>query len=207
MKGLILKDLLNLKKQGKIFPLIIVFYMILSVIVDEATFFLGFVVLLCSMVPVTTLAYDEKSKWDKYALTMPVSRKDLVMSKYMLGLLCMLAGVFVTFLFHAVTALVKSQPLDSYLLLTLAVLSSMGLLFLSLNLPLIYKFGTEKGRFIYIAVAILLLMPMTGTSFESYQTMLSGRIEYLYFLPLVAFVLFFASLGLSIKIMDRKNFA
>ena len=49
-------------------------------------FFLFYPCLLCGMIPVTLLAYDERSHWDQYALTLPVSRKEIVTGKYLIGI-------------------------------------------------------------------------------------------------------------------------
>ena len=52
----------------------------------------GVLAVLAAMMPVTAFSFDEKAKWDKYALSMPVSRRDLVLSKYIFGLgFCVLA--------------------------------------------------------------------------------------------------------------------
>lgn len=48
--------------------------------------FFNVYVLFSVMIPMSAIAYDDKAKWDRYALTMPVSRRDLVISKYLLAL-------------------------------------------------------------------------------------------------------------------------
>lgn len=207
MKGLMLKDLLNLKKQGKVIPLIIIFYTVFAAFVEDYSFFLSFVVLMCAMLPVTTIAYDEKSNWDKYALTMPISRKDLVTSKYVFGLLCMLLGIVIVILFRAVIAAVKAEPFEYDLLSLLLVLFSSGVLFLSLSMPLVYRFGTEKGRFLLIAIAIVILLPMTSGSVQKYQSTLISIIDYLYLLPIIALIIGYLSMLISIKIVEKKSFA
>ncbi len=93
MKGLILKDLLNLRKQARIILLFVGFYFVLGMINQSGDSFGGVVALLFAMLAVTAMAYDERAGWDKYALTMPVSRRDLVVSKYLLGVLLSLAGL------------------------------------------------------------------------------------------------------------------
>jgi energy-coupling factor transporter ATP-binding protein EcfA2 len=38
-----------------------------------------------AMLPITVIAYDERSKWDQLAAMMPYSKRELVFSKYLLG--------------------------------------------------------------------------------------------------------------------------
>ena len=87
MKGLLLKDLYNLEKQARSLLLIFVFYLVFSLIGENSNMFGGVVSIMMVMLVITSLAYDERSRWDRYALTMPVSRKEMVLSKYLLGLI------------------------------------------------------------------------------------------------------------------------
>lgn len=99
MKGLILKDIYNLKKQYKVLLLLFVFYTGFSLFTGDAGFLTGVLSLMMVMLTITTLAYDERSKWEKYALTMPVSRTDLVLSKYLLGFLLSVATFILNLIF------------------------------------------------------------------------------------------------------------
>ena len=46
----------------------------------------AFAVMYAAMLPMTALAYDERSKWDTLAAMMPYSTGALVLSKYLLGI-------------------------------------------------------------------------------------------------------------------------
>ena len=51
--------------------------------------------ILCAMMVVTTFSFDENAKWEKYAMIMPISRKDLVLSKFVILLcFCLFGTVF-----------------------------------------------------------------------------------------------------------------
>lgn len=41
--------------------------------------------LLLAMLPISALGYDERCKWERYALSMPLQKKDLFFSKLLLG--------------------------------------------------------------------------------------------------------------------------
>lgn len=102
MKGLILKDLLNLKSNIKFLILfMIVFGYISSVGDGNNSSFIGVIIVLCTTMIVSTFSYDDLNKWDSYVLTMPIKRDTIVLSKYLTMLIFSFIGVF----FHLLLAL------------------------------------------------------------------------------------------------------
>lgn len=91
MKALILKDLLCLRQQAKSVGLVLLVWLVLSVAMGNGMFFCALGVIYVIMLPMMTLSYDERSKWDSRALTMPVTRAQLVLSRYATALLAGLA--------------------------------------------------------------------------------------------------------------------
>jgi len=116
MKALIQKDVYVLWKQMKIFLLVM-----LVIMVGNGSFGSVFVVVWCSMMPYTALAYDERCKWDQMAAMMPYSPRDLVLSKYVLGWLCAGAASAVVL---AVQAIIRALHLSVATGTPLAVLMS-----------------------------------------------------------------------------------
>ena len=53
------------------------------------------ITLMLSMQVITTMSYDEYAKWDKYALTMNINRKDIVLSKYVFFIMSIIIGMVV----------------------------------------------------------------------------------------------------------------
>lgn len=140
MGGLILKDLYGLKQQLKIYIIIAVVWLLIAVTTRDMSFFSGLVMMFTFLVPITSLAYDEKSRFDAYALTMPVKRSDIVLSKYLLSLICgavcALAGFFVN--------VICMNDIFETAVVTL-ILLCVGIFFSSIVLPLLFRFGVEKG--------------------------------------------------------------
>jgi len=91
MWGLLHKDLKTISLQGRVLAIMVVFYLtffLLSEAEDALISVVTFsIVLMGILFPITALSYDEKAKWEHYALTMPISRNMLVWSKYLLVLL------------------------------------------------------------------------------------------------------------------------
>ncbi len=146
MKGLLLKDLFVLKKQMWIFSVLIGVFLLFP-IGNNGLFSLVF----AGMLPITALAYDEQSKWNKLAAMMPYSTKDIVLSKYLLGLL-LIGGVALLFALRTVLLQLLRLHTEGYQTSAPAMLTvaCIAILLLSLNLPFMFRFGTEKGRLIFI---------------------------------------------------------
>lgn len=206
MKGLILKDIFNLKVQGHFYLFFILIFTVVSFISEDVTTLGGVIALICAMVPITALGLDEKNNWDKYALTLPVVRKDLVLSKYYLGILCAVIGSVVSFI---LTGLFSNFSLNT--LYTTLIFFAISLFYLSLMLPLMFKFGVEKGRISMLMVAFL---PVLAISFlaNRFPGMFSTgqQASLRQFLPIAVtgliLISLFISITISIRIYNKKEF-
>jgi len=153
MNSLILKDFISLKSYSKSLAIIIGFFTIITFTNDELSFLSGMIILIMSMLPITSFSYDQHAKWDLFSQTLPVSRKQLVMSKYVLGIISIIAGAILAILLNVVVLLVKSLEVDVwYLFLANSLIALVALLYLSILIPLVYKFGVEKSRLLMIVV-------------------------------------------------------
>lgn len=202
MKGLILKDLLNLKRHAKTMLIIFVFYAVLAIAGSETTVFGGIIAIMTVMLTITSMAYDEHSNWDKYALTMPLTRRDLVLSKYALG--AILSGIALL-LNLAFQLLLGSGAALEAVLISLALFGA-GILYLSLLLPLLFKLGVERGRLamimvLFLPTAVVLLLAKWGI-------LMFGKavIAHLpYAATVLAILIVSASILISLKIYDCKE--
>lgn len=97
MSALILKDFYVLWRQARYFLILILIFSAIP-----GSFNATFAVVYTSMLPYTAMAYDERSKWDQLAATMPYSHRDLVLSKYLFGWLAAGASVIISLLLQTV---------------------------------------------------------------------------------------------------------
>ncbi len=202
MIGLVLKDLINLKKQLKIFIFMLVFYFIFSMTTKNGSMFGTMVTLLFAMQPITALAFDEKANWDKYALAMPVSRAEIVISKYVLGILLSLFAALLNF----IAQFLLGTEINVDNIIAVFVIFSVSIIFFSLLLPVIFKFGVEKGRllmFIVLMLPTLIILIFKDTFSSITQDMI---IKAIYGLPLLAIAILILSMLLSISIYKKKEF-
>lgn len=139
MLALLLKDLYTLKAQMNPFLFILIIFAL--AFQAEAG---AFAVFYATLLPVTSLAYDEQSKWPQLALMLPYSIKDIVLSKYLLG---WFLSFVVSMLYGLVSLLIDGG--DYFLVV---IFMSLALCFLALTLPLVFWLGTEKGRLLLVAV-------------------------------------------------------
>ncbi|HGM1624356.1 TPA: ABC-2 transporter permease, partial [Clostridioides difficile] len=151
MKGLILKDLLNLKGNIKFILLFIIMFGFMSSLGDgNVNNFIGVIIVLCTTMIVSTFSYDDLNKWDSYVLTMPINRNDIVLSKYLTMLIFSFIGVLVSLIVSVTIGYFKNTLILNETLLINALILSISVCFGSLILPLIYKFGTERARLLMI---------------------------------------------------------
>lgn len=158
MKGLILKDLLVLKKQAVMLGIFSVIFFAMRVFADEMSMiYIVVLISVAAMLPITAIAYDAQCGWDKYALSAPFSRKQFAIEKYLLGLVLMSAGIVVSVVVGAITSICGKVSFGSTVI-SVVIAFAAGLLMLSVTLPLTLKFGAEKARLLMILGSILPMM-------------------------------------------------
>ncbi len=142
MLGLIIKDLLNMKGQYIIMVVSIVIYGALAYSGQDSQM-LGLILMLFAiMAPVSSMALDEKAKWDAYAATMPIKRTCLATSKYLLALGGLVLNMSIYFI---ISLLLFGMSVEPLFLETMGYMA-LAMVVQSLMVPITVKFGVEKGR-------------------------------------------------------------
>ena len=209
MKGLLKKDLLMIVKYCRFLVLMCLVFAVMSGFSTEEDgsgnfFFLVYPVLLGSIMPITLMSYDERSHWDLYCSTLPLSRKTVVNERYLLGLLCFLAFFAVTMLSQAVALLPRGRGAELGDLV--GVLCLIGLLPPAVMLPICFRWGVEKARILYY---VLIGVMVAGGLIFSRELMLTGAMQMgsaAWLIPLLALLLFAASWVLSVKLYQKREF-
>ena len=146
MKALLYKDFMTLWKNLRSYLLMCAIFQVASIAGEEFEFMRFYPLILVASLPHTLLAYDERSGWEKFALTLPVSRRKLVSSKYLMGLLLIGAS----FLLAAVTMGIRYRMEGDFSAwdywFELSVLLTLGVAVMCTALPMTFRMGTEKGR-------------------------------------------------------------
>lgn len=163
MKALLLKDWYVMRKNCRVYLLLSVVFLAVSCVFDGSVFLLYYPCLLCGMIPIVLLSFDERSGWLRYSGTLPYTRTMIVSEKYCIGLLSLLAILTVA----GVSQLVRmgfhgSVPGPGGLLVTLLLMFLLTTLSTALCLPFLFRLGTEKGRMVYYVMVGLFI---AGISF------------------------------------------
>lgn len=141
MSALLLKDLYTLIKQEKIFLLIIIVF----AIVPEYTIS-AFAIFDATMLPMAALAYDERSKWDRLAAMMPYSSRNIVFAKYLLAYIGIVAAGVLSFVTQFFSSLLRNTAIGAEMPVSIMLTVCAASIMLAFNLPIMLRFGVEKGR-------------------------------------------------------------
>lgn len=159
MIGLVIKDILNLKNSFRTSLLILALFSFMAYQSQDPTYLMGMFVLIMSIQSISSISYDELAKWDVYALTMPISRVKLVISKYILSIMLSIIALIISGAISYFVILPTSNMNTIEFLLSSYLVFASSILLLSVLLPLIYRYGVEKSRlliFIVISIPVLI---------------------------------------------------
>ncbi len=173
IKGLIIKDFKLVKSQMKFFFMIMILWgVFMTTQLNMATFFVGYVAVLCSFITLSTLNYDEFDNGSAYLMTLPISRKDYIVGKYLFGMLITTIPFAVASMLSWVVLIVRGTEMRfAEYFMSIIVLIPMAYLLLALEIPLQVKFGQEKSRMISV---ILIGGFSAGIGIISYMSKLVG---------------------------------
>ncbi|MDD6794688.1 MAG: ABC-2 transporter permease [Clostridiaceae bacterium] len=203
MKGLILKDLLQLKTYSKSLMLIFVFFTIISFTNNNPSFASVSIIVLSCMMVITSFAYDNIGKWDGFALCTPIKRNQIVFSKYALALLLVFFGTVISFISTYIFTIVKKVEFGMEAAVTIGVGLEVAIILISIMMPLIYIFGVEKSRYIFMIVVLIpTLMGVFGIGVPNYNILLI----LLKFSPVFTILVFMLSYFISSAVFDKKEF-
>lgn len=155
MRGLILKDLYSLRKDAKTVLLISSLFIVMILTMGNTDLFLSTILLMLSATPITSFVCDNQSGWDTYVTSLPVSRRKVVMSKYVLSFLLVLSGSLLVLLVRWVDGMIKNTGSFAETLVASYAMLCAAVILVSISLPLVYKLGVERSRIIVIAVAVI----------------------------------------------------
>lgn len=156
----------------------------------------------------TAIQKDGASKWNKFELTMPISRADVIKARYISFVLYILLGIFMAILsamiFYVVTGAVNTERMGYGFIFGVSFAMSIP----TFMTPLILIFGTDKNEVllmvsIILGLGLFLVSSVVITTFlrDFSNANLVFRLGYLIF----SIVLFAVSYFLSVFIYKRKE--
>ena len=200
MKALLIKDILTSKGLLKNYLLIMVIYAGVAYMNDNIFLFSGMLLMIPMLMALNAVAYDEKASTLRLMVASGISRRQLALSKYLFGAVMLVAVFAINFV---VVTIAETALLG---LFTSVLFCFVGMVYLSLLLPFLYHFGTEKSR-IFMMLGVLIPVAL-GAGLSSLFQLLNLQLSD-FMLVCSGFVLgvvvIAGSIIASIKILERKD--
>lgn len=201
--------------QMKSWLIVAVFCFFYSYFMNADSFLFMLIILIGIMSTMTVFSLDKACGWDTYAISLPLTRKEIVEARYLFAFLIDIGVSLACCLLMLLRGLIKGgvnipESLHSLFQILLVTILMQLLLF-----PVIYKLGVEKARFVYMAVFICLSLGVLGLSqLDDNGAVLAGiRInaeKIMQYGEIAAVILaaagLFLSLWLSVRIYEKKEF-
>ena len=168
MKGLMIKDaqlmLIN-KKSVPIF-IIIAAMILFTGNSDMIYFVISYFTMLCGMMALGTISYDELEHSGAFLMTMPISRKTYAIEKYIFTFLGVMAGWAVSFLCVVLFLFARKEPINliELLISSLSIVLALYLMF-CIMLPIQLKYGNQRSRIVLLVFAAIVMLAVTGANF------------------------------------------
>lgn len=199
MKGLFYKDVYTMVKQYRFMLLVVIVF---GLIPGNSLSFLA--VVYAAILPVSALAADEQAGWTRLAAALPVPRRQIVFSKYLLGLVCAVAAAALALIGEGALALARGQGYGLANLANAWGMMGLGLFLQSLSLPMMFKFGVEKGRLCMMLVMALAVGAVTAINVAAPQD-LAGALTSPAILGFIALPVLALSIICSIRIFEKRE--
>ncbi len=211
MKGLILKDLLQLKSYKKT---LVIFLLLALVLVffgnsqNPPIFITVFLTFWFGMLGIVPFSYDEQANAERYIQSMPVTKKEIVLARYVFVFGVIIIGALLGTTLSLVSSFATAKELIDIKEIFIVISASIfGVSFLeAIEVPCFYKFGIEKGRLTFIIVILMAVFAViaSATAIENLniteEQIESVMLKLVNILPIILILLTFIVLWISYKI-------
>ncbi len=221
IKGLIKKDLYNLASYKTSIIIMVLFCSIAIIGTKAITYAPIIICTIIGMISLSTFNYDEISKSNKYILTLPTNKKEIVKAKYILSIASAIIGgvlgLILTIIIANIMNYIKTEDIiniDYQSLITTTIGGIFGIsLIQSIQIPSIYKWGAEKGRIQMFILVFAMVMLVSGIIFLFMKMNLNINIQMfenffgnfgLVLLITLIIIMYFISYKMSCKIYKNK---
>lgn len=218
IKGLITKDILQLKTYKRTLIIFIVIFTLTSISGEGGIEKMLAIMLTLGlgMFSMASFNYDELNKADRYILTLPLTKKQVVLSKYILVICSTVIGSIIGIALGVIlTFAINKQVPNIEELISVGLGSVLGIgLIEAIQIPCVYKWGAEKGRIQMVIVTALVALLAGGIIFigekANIQLPSNNILEMLSkFLPLIfiglTIIIYYISYKVAYKIYDKKE--
>lgn len=218
IKGLIIKDILQLKNYRKTLILFILIFILVSTAeIEGIGNVLGLMLTLAfTMFSMASFNYDELNNTDRYILTLPLTKKQVVLSKYIFVVCSTLIGSIIGTILGAILTYVINKQIPNIgeiITIGLGGILEIGLIE-AIQIPCIYKWGAEKGKIQMVLITDLVIALTAGIVFIGKKTNIQFPVNNISdvfnkFLPLIfivtTIIIYYISFKIAYKIYNKKE--
>ena len=212
MKGLLMKDFLTIRKKYGIPRVAMDIFIIVALMVvlkGTGAIYISFLLIpieVMSMV-MSLATCDQQWKWGKYAISLPITKAQLVKSRYTFSVILSCVGFIVALMVNTVSYFCFPKYDYGFYLFVAAASFAVTLLFLSFVLPSNYSLGENAGFAAMIILVILLIVlgiwsNMTGNAIMQF-VVYNFEMSLMIFFS-VTVIMWILSCTLSIRLFKRK---
>lgn len=211
MRGLLLKDLYCVRSYLKQMGFMLLIMFVIGIGTESPAMASFYAVFVGLSLLVSTLAADEKSRWEQYALTFPVFRKDIVKEKYILLIILACFSEMAAIISGLIVSSVSDGPSPMESIVSSVVVFVIYMYAYCIYVPAIYKMGTEKARYIFIAflmIPLIIIVTLVGFFPEVFESEVADSTVLAVSAAacVVAGICLYISYRVSLRIYSEKEF-
>ena len=109
---------------------------------------------------ISTFQTDEFYNTESYTLSYPLTRKQIVLSKFLFTLVMLLISTYIGLMIYTLIYFIINpgyNGLNTSMIKELIMLEAASLIVDAIFYPIIYKYGCEKSRFVLMSIVMVLI--------------------------------------------------
>lgn len=211
MKGLVKYDLMQLAGTSKksFYLLYFVGLAAVGVMLGGGTICSYMAVMIGCMTGVSFFSYESWYHWDSYCAAMPLSNRQIVVSRYISLLIVTGCGVVWGIVIGVLALTAGKMDLTwTQWLLSMVQTVLAALLYMEIEIPVMYRFGVERGRIVNILLFIILFAGVSALAeFNELPTAVTSVVQLVFGVVWVVILLCFpVSIAVSMRIRAKKEY-
>lgn len=211
MKGLVKYDLMQLAGASKksFYLLYFVGLAAVGVMLGGGTIFSYMAVMIGCMTGVSFFSYESWYHWDSYCAVMPLSNRQIVVSRYISLLIVTGCGVLWGIVIGVLALAAGKMDLTwTQWLLSMVQTVLAALLYMEIEIPVMYRFGVERGRIVNILLFIILFAGISALAELNEMPAAVAYVVQLVFgvVWVVILLCFPVSIAVSMRIRAKKEY-
>ncbi len=211
MKGLVKYDLMQLAGTSKKSFYLLYFVGLAAggVMLGGGSIFSYMAVMIGCMTGVSFFSYESWYHWDSYCAVMPLSNRQIVVSRYISLLIVTGCGVLWGIVIGVLALTAGKMDLTwTQWLLSMVQTVLAALLYMEIEIPVMYRFGVERGRIVNILLFIILFAGVSALAeFNELPTAVTSVVQLVFGVVWVVILLCFpVSIAVSMRIRAKKEY-